>query len=470
MEGFEIDSREYKRFVSISIYYSVDELLDEETFKLEAKAKGLNIKFEKGDLSGIISIKFETQPNGSLKEIISQLKFLLQDPFKKALQKKSKKEEIISFLKDTEYLNNFVKMTQQIAREVEAGIQSIKSIKEGLERHRKIFWETGINMLVETLTNANKEKIIDNFGKFHELIVKKFAYELYVSHQLEYGYLVLLSSEESEIKEEASVVKLEPFKELEFQKIVWNIASLGKRLEMFKDKNNDNVILFYKRETMTTPEAYLIFLKLVFLNATSGFKFIDYSLDQEEKIFVVEEEFISYNFDHMRNKLLSYDSKQAEALIQKLQVMSEASSSYIKDIVAPLKVAMKQLTPTKKRQDQMLIESHLTKTHTDAQGLMVGVIRNNPPACLNLQLPSMVIKNINVKIKRKEDFNKSYQQTLRELIKEAQEVKYQKELQEKNLQLYDAKLTTEKINRVVNLLEKLSSVVADWWSKFGNIK
>jgi len=396
MEGSDIELKEDK-FVSLRIYYSVDELLDEEIFKEEAKKEGLSINFEKGELKGIISIKFDTQPTESLKEIISHLKQLLKNPFKKALQKKSKKEEIIAFLKNTEYLSNFVKMAQQIAKEIEQGIQSKISLKKELERHQRILGETGIDLLVETLSHANEEKIIDNFAKFHDLIVKKFAYELYVSHQLEYGYLVLLFSEDSEIEEKEDCIKLKQFKELEFEKIKWNIPSMGKKLEIFKEKNDDNILLFYKREALTKPESHIIFLKLVFLNATGGLKFIDYSLDQEEQMFTLEEEFIKYNFEHMRNMLLSYNSEQAEALNQKLQLMLETSSSFMKDIVLPIKVTMKQLTPTQTRKDKKLIESHLNKVNKDVQGLSVGVIRNNPPASLNLQLPSIVVSAIKYK-------------------------------------------------------------------------
>ena len=455
-----------RKMVSVSIYYSVDELVDEDTLREELEATGLIVKFGENELKGIITIQFENLPDLNIDDFLYKLKSLVENPLKKALKKKDKREKIISALKETDYLNNFVKLAQSIARDIKEGRENIDNLKKDLEVHRTTLGETGIQMLINVYTNEDAKKIIDNYAAFQELLINKFAFELYASQQIDRCFLLILrANKDLIVGSKECYLNIEKMNHLNFVKVTWNINTFknGKTVDVYVLKSNENVILFEKSDLSTKLTDYVIWLKLLFLNTNSGIMLMDYSLSEEEKIMLKEKIMLPYQVEEIRTALLNYDITQVRLLIDKLVMMLQTSTSYMKDLLLPIKLTFQELITKQIRNDKKLSDSYLTRYHKDEKGLVAGVTSFRPPARLNFQLPSILIKNILLKIRMREKFGKEYNETLRDLIKEAKDIEYQKSLRSKNIKLCDEKILTERINRFTDQLLKLSTIIKDWF-------
>jgi len=450
--------------VTISIFYAASDLVEEDILKKECEKNGLKVSFLTKELKSVFQVSAIAYIKGTIFDLLDEIKKRLKKPFEIALAKKDLKQKIIGTLKNTDFLKSFIKVARGIHKKLKLGIESEERIrKELLNKHKGSLGEIGINLIIKIFKSDLDENIIDSYGTFQDFIIKQFTLELFIVQQIEQAFLVIITVDESVLiqKDEKFKINISNLYELEFKKIDWKLIGFHKAVEVYANEEYEHLILFKRQKFRDTGRDFYIYLKLILLNATSGLRVMDYSLDKEEEIFVKETEELPINLSIFRNNLRNYNSKELKAVRQELMDLLDTDSFYVRDVLEESKKSLQKHFIKQRYYDKKMIDTFFSRQLIDHKGMVYAVQKQYRPPALKLDLPSKLINKIYLKLRNKTKCHLRIQKSLRELIDEIDGLVHTKKLMEKESQLADEKIKNVKEEKVLKRFETLNKMITD---------
>ncbi|MBW2976604.1 hypothetical protein KY347_04110 [Candidatus Woesearchaeota archaeon] len=440
--------------IGISVYYEISDLVDQKTLIEEGKRNNLKIEFLKGALEGLVKVSLIVIPLGidSLREFNDVVGRLIKEPLKIALRNADNKGKISSFLKKTNYIKHFCQLAILVNKRIREDKENLNSLRIYLQRYIKFLGSEGIELFIRIFNKGREEQIIDGYSEYQEFILKKFQIELFISQQINQNYLTLISLNPKHITkfEKEYKINIPGLNNYKFEQVNWHHAFLEKRAEIYITKNEPNLFIWPLMEPTNKVNEALLGLKLWFQNINSGLNLMGYVLEQEDQM--LEEEFENFptHIASIRNNIQTMgivELKENQEFI--LAYLNSINSTKI-DIYHPIKKEFKNYIFKKGRIDKMIEDKNFTQPLIDGKGMQYAVKKLNLPTQLGIQLPSTLVVRIYYSIVRREKKLDSIEKEFRALLKETEELKHIKEVQQQELNEVKQKEIAAREAKVMN--------------------